>query len=315
MKNIYCIGELLIDFISKEKRSLKDSLNFEKKAGGAPANVACAISKLTGKSYFLGQVGDDQFGKFLKEILLAENVDTFMMVEEGQTTLAFVALDEQGERSFQFFKGSDQEYLLDERKIGQIPPKNIIHFGSATAFLGGNLDKSYDLLLNHALNNEHFISFDPNFRDALIDSKEKFDYFKKRCIKYIGASHLVKMSEEELLLLTNIKNQNEALDYLHNLGAKIICVTLGAKGTLLSIPNNRKIIPSIKIKQVDSTGAGDAFIGAVLYKISIIPESEELDFEKIQRIVEFANKVGALTCTNYGAISSLPNLERVENFS
>lgn len=312
MRDIYCIGELLIDFIGKERKNLENSSDFEKKAGGAPANVACAITRLGGKSHFLGQVGNDQFGKFLKKILLNEKVGTSMLLENGQTTLAFVSLDEKGERSFEFFKGSDQEYFLQQEDTEKFSKNSIIHFGSATAFLKGKLNESYELLFNHARAKNLFISFDPNFRDALIDTEEKLIYFKEESLKYIKNSNLLKLSREELTLLTEEENLDKALNFLHNIGGKVICITLGEEGTLLSRGDMRMIIPTVKIEQLDSTGAGDAFIGAVLFKLSNIQRIGELSDEEWNKIVIFANVVGALTCTNYGAIDSLPTLETVE---
>ena len=115
MNKVFCIGELLIDFINKDiNAGLVKGINFEKKAGGAPANVCAAVCKLGGKSYFLGQIGKDAFGKFLLDTLKNANINTEMVVEEGNTTLAFVSIDENGERGFEFNRGSDGQYSFDK---------------------------------------------------------------------------------------------------------------------------------------------------------------------------------------------------------
>ena len=110
--SIFCIGELLIDMVCVDNKGLKNGEKFEKKAGGAPANVAASICKLDGKAYFLGQVGADFFGKYLLELLRDLKINTEMAVAEGSTTMALVGIDENGERNFDFLRGSDGEYSL-----------------------------------------------------------------------------------------------------------------------------------------------------------------------------------------------------------
>ena len=170
MDKVFCIGELLIDFICKDKgKNLIEGSNFEKKAGGAPANVAVTISKLEGASYFLGQVGKDSFGRYLIKTLKDLDVDTSMTVMEGNTTLSFVAIDEEGERDFEFIRGSDSQYDFKNIDLSKISSEDIVHFGSATGFLEGKLKETYFKLFHYAIDNKMFISFDPNYRDNLID--------------------------------------------------------------------------------------------------------------------------------------------------
>ena len=141
--NIFCIGELLIDMVCVDNKGLKYGEKFEKKAGGAPANVAASISKLEGNAYFLGQVGSDFFGKYLVELLKELNINTDMTVEKGSTTIALVGIDENGERNFDFLRGSDGEYSFDNIDTSKISGSDIIHFGSATGFLDGELKNTY----------------------------------------------------------------------------------------------------------------------------------------------------------------------------
>ncbi len=304
MNKVFCIGELLIDFIGKDiGTGLKKGVNFEKKAGGAPANVSAAVCKLGGESYFLGQVGDDSFGRFLVDMLKSLDINTEMTKMDGYTTLAFVAIDENGERDFEFHRGSDGKYSFDNIDLEKINKNDIIHFGSATGFLDGELKNTYFKLLEHARENSIFISFDPNYRDMLIQDLNKFVEDCKSFIKY---ADFIKVSDEEIRLITKENDIKEGVKKLHEFGAKFVAVTLGAEGTLISDGNNVEIIPSIKIKQVDSTGAGDAFVGGVLKRVSEIENKKEIDFEKWRDIVAYGNKVGAITCTNYGAIDSIP---------
>ncbi len=305
--NIFCIGELLIDMVCVDNKGLKNGESFEKKAGGAPANVAASISKLEGNAYFLGQVGADFFGKYLIELLEDLKINTEMAVSKGSTTIALVGIDENGERNFDFLRGSDGEYSFGNINLAKIDKSDIIHFGSATGFLDGELKKTYFKLLEHAKANNIYVSFDPNYRDALITS-DKLKGFVEDSITFLKSSDFTKLSDEELFLLTNEKDIATGVNKLHELGVKVVTITLGSKGTYLSVNGENEVIPSIKIKQVDSTGAGDAFVGAVLKQMADIEDNQNISFEKWKDIITFANKVGAITCTNYGAISSMPIL-------
>ncbi|NRT73224.1 carbohydrate kinase family protein [Clostridium beijerinckii] len=311
-KNIFCIGELLIDMVCVDNKGLKDGEKFEKKAGGAPANVAACISKLDGNAYFLGQVGDDYFGKHLIELLKDLNINTEMAVEKGSTTIALVGIDANGERNFDFLRGSDGEYSFNNIELSKITSSDIIHFGSATGFLEGELKKTYFKLLEYAKSNNIYVSFDPNYRDALI-TPDKLEMFIEDSVEFIRKSDFTKLSDEELFLLTKEKDITAGVNKLHELGVKVVTITLGSKGTYLSVDGQHEIIPSIKIKQVDSTGAGDAFVGAVLKQVSDIENKQNISFEEWKDIITFANKVGAITCTNYGAIASMPILSEVRN--
>jgi len=313
MKKVYCIGEVLIDFVAERQGSdLSKANQFTKKAGGAPANVACAISKLGGNGIFIGSVGNDPFGKFLLKTLKNEGVDVSLtQLSDTFTTLAFVSLSEDGERDFVFSRGADKElkYNPDLRKN---LPGNILHLGAATALLGGPLEKTYGRYLFDGLTKDMFICFDPNFRIDLWKDDE--ETFIKKCMPFVEKSHLCKFSQEEAQLISGKEDLHEACDALHKVGTKIITVTLGKEGTLLSMNGNKKVIPSVKVTPVDTTGAGDAFIGCLLYQISDLGNFEPVfeDFSLVEEMVAKANKAGAITTTNYGAIVALPTKEQLE---
>ena len=315
-KNIYCIGELLIDFVAeKQGADLAKANEFVKKAGGAPANVACAISKLGGKSAFIGCVGKDPFGTFLLDTLerydvdisLAQRSDTF-------TTLAFVSLAENGERDFVFSRGADKELTYDS-SVKSAFKDNMVHLGAATALLGGSLEKAYGHYLFDALTEGAFISFDPNFRGDLWKNKES--EFIKKCLPYVEKSHLCKFSLEEAQLLSGTTGVKDACAVLHQIGAQIIAVTLGSEGTFVSTKTSQKTIPSIPVSPVDTTGAGDAFIGCLLQQIATLPKSVQIldDDTLLMEMVTKANKAGAITTTGYGAIESLPSQQQLEGDS
>lgn len=314
MKKVFCIGELLIDFVAEKQGSdLSKATEFTKKAGGAPANVACAIAKLGGKGVFIGCVGEDPFGRFLLDTLKKEGVDISLAQRSRTfTTLAFVSLAEDGERDFVFSRGADKEleYDLSLRKGFQ---GNLLHLGAATALLGGPLEKAYGKYLFDGLTHDMFISFDPNFRGDLW--RENEEKFIKKCMPFVEKSHLCKFSLEEAQLLSGKTDLHEACDFLHEVGTKIITVTLGKEGTLLSANGSKEIVPSIDVNPVDTTGAGDAFIGCLLYQIANLGNFHQVfdDYELLLQMVRMANKAGAITTTNYGAIVALPTKSQLED--
>ncbi|MDT0606477.1 carbohydrate kinase family protein [Croceitalea rosinachiae] len=313
MTRVFCIGELLIDFVAENQGSdLSKAMDFTKKAGGAPANVACAIAKLGGKSSFIGCVGKDPFGSFLLDVLKNENVDISMAQRSKTfTTLAFVSLAEDGERDFVFNRGADKELKYDSN-IKKEFERNIIHLGAATAMLGGALEEAYGHYFFDALTKDSFISFDPNFRIDLWKNNESV--FIKKCMPYVQKSHLCKFSLEEALLLSGRDTAEDACKVLHEAGAKIITITLGKEGTFVSMETLQQTVPSVKVSPVDTTGAGDAFIGCLLYQISKLPNFNTIfdNASLLLKMVEKANKAGAITTTNYGAIIALPTLKQLE---
>lgn len=314
MKKVFCIGELLIDFVAENQGSdLSKAKEFTKKAGGAPANVACAISKLGAKSVFVGCVGDDPFGTFLLHILENVNVDiSLAQKSETFTTLAFVSIDADGERDFVFSRGADKELKYDS-SIKNDFKGNMVHFGAATALLGGNLEDAYGRYFFDALTQNSFISFDPNYRVDLWKNKE--EQFIKKCMPFVQKSHLCKFSLEEAQLLSGKTDLTEACDFLHDIGTETIVVTLGGEGTLLSTSSYKKIIPSVPVTPVDTTGAGDAFIGCLLKQISSVDTIADVlaNEEALTKMVALANKAGAITTTNFGAIEALPVQHQLES--
>jgi fructokinase len=317
MNRIVCIGELLIDFICSDVDSgLVKGSNFIKKAGGAPANVSAAIAKLGGNATFAGKVGADAFGVFLNNTLEEVGVDTSMLMqdENSNTTLAFVSLASDGERDFIFNRGADEKLTFEDIDLDKFNDSKIIHFGSATGFLGGDLTETYFKLMELAKENNIFISFDPNYRVDLW--KGNIQTFLDYSIKALKLADFAKVSDEEIQLISGKEDLKEGIDVLHEYGVKVICVTLGKEGTLISVKGEKAIVESVKITSVDSTGAGDAFVGGTLYKLAEFDNPKETieNLDNLKKVIGFANKVGAIVCTKYGAISSLPTLKEAENF-
>lgn len=312
MKKILCIGELLIDFFTTDiKQSLIEATTFEKQAGGAPANVAAAIAKLGGNAYFCGKVGDDAFGHFLKQTLQNAGVCTEQLILDplAPTTLAFVSREADGERDFIFNRGADELLRIEDLHLQKLMAMDIIHFGSATALLSEPFSKTYAQLMQTLLLQNHFISFDPNYRANLW--KGDTERFIEKCEPFLEAAHFIKMSVEELLVFARTENFNEALEWISQFDNKVIAITRGASGTIFIQHGTITIIPSIPVKAIDSTGAGDAFVGAVLYELAT-RDTRELSQAEWIAIIEFANRVGAKVCEKVGAMEALPTLEEAQ---
>jgi fructokinase len=293
MGKILCIGEALIDMICTDKgKSLSDGENFLKKPGGAPTNVAAAIAALGGEVELAAKVGIDPFGKHLIDVMQSFGVSTKWMLQDENhfTTFAFVSLMENGERDFYFNRGADGQLSREEVDGINLDEFSIVHFGSATGFLPGPLQAAYQSLLQKSLQQEIFISFDPNYRHLLFQHNQQS--FIDQSWNFLNSCHFFKVSDEEAMMLTGKQTVKDAADiFLEKLNA-VFAITLGKEGTLLGLNGKTEIIKSIDIKPVDTTGAGDAFVGAVLYQLSdkIPGQIKSLLLAEWEKIISNANK-------------------------
>ncbi len=308
---ILCIGEALIDMICTDKgSSLSQGQNFLKKPGGAPTNVAAAVAALGGQVELAAKVGKDPFGKQLIQVMEEFGVSTKYMLQSEKhfTTFAFVSLMEDGERDFVFNRGADGELNEDEINALDLTDISIIHFGSATGFLNGPLQKAYISLLNRAKKLNIFISFDPNYRHLLFQNDT--DSFIEQSWHFLKNCHFFKLSDEEAMLITKTTTLEDATKVLNNETSAIYTITLGKEGTLLGYHQKNSIIESIAIKPVDTTGAGDAFVGAVLYQLSdkTLKEITNASLDDWNAIVINGNKAGARTCEYLGAMEAFKHL-------
>jgi fructokinase len=311
MSKILCIGEALIDMICTDKgKSLSQGENFLKKPGGAPTNVAAAIAALGGEVELAAKVGVDPFGKHLIDVMESFGVSTKWMLQDENnfTTFAFVSLMENGERDFYFNRGADGQLSRDEVNAINLNEFSIVHFGSATGFLPGPLQAAYQSLLQKSLQQEVLISFDPNYRHLLFQQDKQS--FIDQSWNFLNSCHFFKVSDEEALMLTGKQTVKDAADvFLRKLTA-VFAITLGKDGTLLGRNGKTTIIKSIEINPVDTTGAGDAFVGAVLYQLSdkTLQQVKSLSEKEWEQIIINANKAGARTCEYMGAMEAFKYL-------
>jgi fructokinase len=312
MNKILCIGEALIDMICTDKgQPLKDGQHFLKKPGGAPTNVAAAIAALGGNAVLAAKVGADPFGQHLQEVMRSFGVHTQWMLQDAYhfTTFAFVSLMENGERDFYFNRGADGQLASEDLAGIDLNEYGIVHFGSATAFLPAPLQNAYHDLLDKALHHPHLlISFDPNYRQLLFGDKQ--DSFKEQSWHFMRKAHFFKVSDEEALLLTGATSVNEAAEIFKKETNAGFAITLGKDGTLVRMYDTLETVGSIAITPVDTTGAGDAFVGALLYQLSGHPLHEIKNFDAAtwRQLFVNANKAGARTCEYLGAMEAFKHL-------
>lgn len=311
MKKILCIGEALIDMICTDKgSSLTDAQHFLKKPGGAPANVAAAIAALGGRAQMAAKVGLDPFGDHLIEVMKDFGIDTSTVFQDPAhfTTLAFVSLMENGERDFYFNRGADGMLNEEEIKSIDLQEVGIIHFGSATGFLPGPLQQTYQSTLTQSKNKDLFVSFDPNYRELLF-GKNKAEFIR-RSWEFIAQADFIKLSDEEACMITAQDSAEDALKMIAERTSAVITITVGKDGTLLGLNRESMLVPSITVTPVDTTGAGDAFVGALLFQLSSFDKKEIAAFEKTQwtDMVFKANKAGARTCEYLGAMEAFRHL-------
>ena len=308
---ILCIGEALIDMICTDTgKSLSKGDNFLKKPGGAPTNVAAAIAALGGDVMLAAKVGADPFGQQLIDVMNDFGVSTEWMMQDKNyfTTFAFVSLMNDGERDFVFNRGADGQLGESDIEGINLDECSIIHFGSATGFLPGPLQQAYKSMLQKAIDKNIFISFDPNYRHLLF--KNNTESFIEQSWYFMQHCHFFKVSDEEAMLLTGSSTVEDAATVLAEKTNATFAITLGKEGTMLAFNKSMTTIPSIVVKPVDTTGAGDAFVGAVLYQLSnfSLSEIQALSVDDWSKIITNANKAGARTCEYMGAMEAFKHL-------
>jgi len=311
MNKILCIGEALIDMICTDRgMALADGEHFLKKAGGAPMNVAAAIGALGGNVAVAAKVGDDPFGQHLVEVLNAFHVDIGHVIKDPHhfTTFAFVSLMENGERDFHFNRGADGQLSVEETDSIHLQSFGIAHFGSATGFLPGPLQAAYHKIFYKALDENLFVSFDPNYRELLLGNNQ--EEFISRSWAFMEKADFFKVSDEEAFLLTGKLTIEEAAAVFIERTHAVFAITCGEEGTLLGHEKTTVQVPSIPVQVQDTTGAGDAFVGALLFQLSKYSKKEIHSFgtKEWTGLLSNANKAGARTCEYTGAMEAFKHL-------
>lgn len=298
---ILCIGEILVDMIGEEQAGI---FSYQRKAGGAPFNVACALARFQTEAVFVGSVGQDIIGNFLIEYSKTKGLKEVYIKQDKtrNTTLAFVELDSCGERSFCFYRKNTADYILPEVSEELLSKANIVHIGSLMLSEEVGVKYAKQLIHRaHALGK--LISFDVNFRtDIFRDKKQAISIYKE----IIELADIVKFSIDEVEIF-----QEEYLE--KELKNKLVCISLGKDGSIFSYKNIKEKIPSIHVTPIDTTGAGDAFYAGILSKLDNRAQHEWTQ-EFLRDAFMFGNVCGALNTLGKGAIDHLPSIEEVINY-
>ncbi len=313
-KSLYDItvfGEILIDFTYSGVNDDGQAL-FAQNPGGAPANVAVAAQKLGASTAFIGKAGKDMHGTFLKTVLEKQNVSTkgLLLDENHFTTLAFVNISETGERTFSFARkpGADTQIHKEELDIDILDHTNIFHVGSLSLTDLPARDTTF-YAVNRAKNNGSIISYDPNYRASLWQNEQTAIKYMQSLIPY---ADIMKISDEETLLLTDYKAPEAAAKSLIEQGVKIAVVTLGDEGAYVCTKNGGINVSGFKTTAVDTNGAGDSFFGGFLYKISSSCKPiDKLTIDELADFARFGNAVASLCVEKKGAINAMPELSLV----
>jgi len=309
MGKLYTIGELLIDFTPTEHDSLPTEVElFTKNAGGAPANVAAACAKLGQEAALLTQVGQDAFGDFLVDTVRRAGVDTnyIMQTNEGETSLAFVSLMKDGNREFLFYRrhAADLLYSKEQLPANLLTAMDILHFCSVN-LVESPMKEAHIALIEQAHQAESLVSFDPNVRLPLWQDDKAC---RQTILEFIPKAHIVKLSEEELLFLTAIADEEKAVHTLFQGKVQVLIITRGAEGASLYTRKLHVRVPADMVHTIDTTGAGDAFIGAVLsiFLNQQITVGKLIDFceQYAVPLLTFANRYAGASTEKHGAIAS-----------
>ncbi len=296
MNKIWVTGDAVVDLIP-------DGLNsYLKCPGGAPANVAVAVSRLGGDSAFFGRVGLDPLGRFMKETLANEGVNTSsMLLDEAQrTSTVIVDLDDTGERSFTFMVKPSADQFMQPVDVPTFAENQWLHVCSIA--LANEPSRSSTLLAMQQIKSAGgFVSFDPNLRDEVWADQSEI---KSVVLKAVAMADVVKFSDDELLFLTDTDTLEAGLDAIAKFNNTLILITQGAKGALVITQNAKEMIAGKAVKPVDTTGAGDAFVGGLIAYLA--QNNAWSEIEHIRQAVKWANSCGALATTQKGAMTALP---------
>lgn len=314
MFDITTVGEILID-LTQTGISDKGIPIYNANPGGAPANVAVAASKLGAKTAFIGKVGNDSFGRFLCDTLQKYNVSTDGVITDksANTTLAVVSVNENGERSFAFYRKNSADTLLSENEIIDLQLRNthILHFGSVSL----TAEPSRTATISAVKRAKSFgavISYDPNYRESLWSS---LDEAVEQMKKPLDLVDILKVSDEELPLISGKTDVEDGAKYLcDKYNIKLVLVTLGAKGAYYRFKDCAGIVDGVSVTVADTNGAGDTFFGAFLSRMVYMGKYNPSDLteDEIKDMLSFSNNAAAITTSRSGAIPAMPTIGEID---
>ena len=310
MIDITTIGEILID-LTQSGRTEQGIPRFDANPGGAPANLAVAAARLGARTAFIGRVGNDSFGDYLKRCLAENGVDVRGMSvdEKARTTLAVVVLDERGERTFSFYRdpGADVNLSMDHVPMELLGGTKVLHFGSVSLTAEPARTATLEAAKT-AKASGAYVSYDPNYRASLWPDEETA---VRNMTEPLSMVDILKVSDEELPLLTGCTDPEKGSARLTDQGVRLVLVTLGAEGAFYRFDGHTGHVPGVPCQVGDTNGSGDTFFGAALSQLVKLSSLDQLTVPELRRILAFANKAASITTSRHGAIPAMPTMEEV----
>ncbi len=311
MYDVTAIGELLIDFATLSTDG-DGYPTMAAKPGGAPVNFLAALTTYGRKTAFLGKVGTDTFGKLLVETVKKAGIETGGILQDPAvfTTLAFVTFDEQGNRAFSFARkpGADTCLRFEEMDLSFIDAARAFHFGTLS-LTDEPARTATQRAVAYAKQRGKLITYDPNLRLSLWESPRAAE---KQILWGLSQADVVKISDDEVRFLWNCDEQAGATRILEEHGAQLAMVTLGPRGCFLKNRQGAVFCPSIDVKTIDTTGAGDIFGGSAVSRILETGKAPgELTASELAGIARFASAASSLSTRKMGGIPSIPPMQEV----
>jgi fructokinase len=328
MNYVICIGEALIDFIPNgPAQSGKESeVCYQPHPGGAVANVSVAIARLRGASRFIGKVSEDAFGQLLTHVFVENAVDTSYLrsTKQGATALALVTLHSDGQREFAFYRHETADTLLEKSDLDWSAWDDAVICHAGSVSLSQEPARSATLAaMRHTRSQGNIVSFDANIRPAFWTTQSEI---QETMAEVVALTDILKCSLEEAHFLDASLQVPLELDDQEGVqklgqtllakGPQLVIITLGSQGAILMTDKQVVEVHAAPVKVVDTTGAGDAFMGAVLHTLIEIgcqtpSDIAQLSSDDLYRLGLFANTVAGISCTRYGGILSLPYIDEV----
>lgn len=309
--DVTALGELLIDFTENGKSSQGNPM-FEANPGGAPCNVLAMLSKLGHKTAFIGKVGNDFFGKQLKEAITEVEIDAayLRMDDQVHTTLAMVHTYPDGDRDFSFYRNPGADMMLTEDEIPEemIKDSRIFHFGTLSMTHEG-VRAATKKAVRIAREAGAWISFDPNLRPPLWNDMEEA---REQVLYGLEHCHILKISDNEIQWLTGKTDYTEGVEWINErYHIPLILVSMGKEGSRAYYKEEMvEVKPFLQKNTIETTGAGDTFCGCVLHYICEHGLSD-LTEDNLQDMLTFANAAASLITTRKGALRVMPETEEI----
>lgn len=309
--DVTALGELLIDFTENGVSGQGNPL-FEANPGGAPCNVLAMLTKLGHKTAFIGKVGDDFFGKQLKEAIEEVGIDStgLCMDKEIHTTLAMVHTYPDGDRDFFFYRNPGADMMLKESEVKEelIKESKLFHFGTLS-MTHEDVRKATKKAIQIAEEAGDIISFDPNLRKPLWNS---LDEAKEQILYGLSHCHILKISDNEIQWLTGQEDYTDGVKWiLERYQIPLILVSMGKEGSRAYYGGKMvEVKPFIQKNTIETTGAGDTFCGCVLHYICE-HGLENLTEENLFEMLQFANAAASIITTRKGALRVMPEEKEI----